>query len=70
LFLQAGPGGRVPISRVTHDLGLVLAAGVLFEQLAGSLPVGGIGRGGGHLVDQLGVRVHRQVRLVPVEAPA
>jgi hypothetical protein len=46
-------GGRVPVGGVAHDLGLVLAAGVLGQQFTGGVPVGGVRRAGGHLVDQL-----------------
>ena len=37
------------------------------DEVVHGVAVGGVGRGGGDLVDQLGVGVNRQVRLVAVE---
>ena len=58
----------VGIGRVAHDLGLVLFVGHALEQLANGVTVGHVGRGDGHLGDELGVGVDREVGLVAVEA--
>jgi hypothetical protein len=67
LGFQVGAGGRVPVSGVAHDVRLVLAAGVLGQQVRGGVPVRGIARGGGHLLDEFRFGAGRQMRLIPVE---
>jgi hypothetical protein len=67
LGFQVGVGGRVPVSGVVHDVRLVLAAGVLGQQVRGGVPVRGIARGGGHILDEFRVGAGRQMRLIPVE---
>ena len=51
------------VGRVGEHYRLVLVAIVTSEQVVDRVSVMGVSRGDHHLVDHLGVRVHRQVRL-------
>ena len=52
-FAERLAGGAVGIGRVAHDLGLVLFVGQALEQVVHRVTVGHVGRGDGHLVDEL-----------------
>src|ERR1019366_5171020 len=65
---QGLAGLPVGIGRVAEDFGFFLLVGQTFEQVINRVTVGRVGRGHGHLVDELGVGVDGQVSFVAIEA--